>query len=412
MRNFLIRWRKNWIWLSISIICIFAYQLFVRELPDHIYVIEGERPKIQSSFPIEVRWKNKESTDNQNVVPTISEEKETKSIAQQDGICYLFGLIPVKEIKIDTVKEQSVYASGKVIGIYEQTKGILVLKTTSVKDLWGMECAPAENKVFPGDYILEVDETKISRKEELIQKVSVSKGEKIVLTVERKGQRIKVSMDPVEVDAGQFLLGIWVKDDMAGIGTLTYYNAERKFGALGHGIGDGETGELLSVEKGSVYTAALQGIAKGKKGIPGELEGSIYYSTSSKLGEVLCNNDLGIYGILEQEDYQELKKQDQYYPIGYKQEIKKTNAYILSDISGKTQAYGIRIENVDYKEYDSNKSIQFLVEDDRLLAQTGGIVQGMSGSPIIQDGKLIGAVTHVLVNDPTRGYGIFIENML
>jgi stage IV sporulation protein B len=326
--------------------------------------------------------------------------------------CNLFGFIPIKEIEVSIVPEQSVYASGHIIGIYGQTSGVLVLGTSSVEGADGLMHEPAENRLSSGDYILAVNDSVISTKEELVEKINEYGADSLSLTVNRKGEYIRVLVDAILTKSGAYMLGIWVKDDMAGIGTLTYYSADGQFGALGHGIGDGETGQLLSISQGSIFRTKLLGVTKGVKGTPGELEGLIYYGASNRLGSIEGNDSLGIYGTLEEEDFLSYCTSDTCYPIGYKQEIEKGTAYLLSDVNGEVESYEIEITDVDYQAKDSNKGIRFTVTDEKLLQLTGGIVQGMSGSPIIQNGKLIGAVTHVLVNDPARGYGIFIENML
>ena len=209
-----------------------------------------------------------------------------------------------------------------------------------------------------------------------------------------------------------YMLGIWVRDDMAGIGTMTYYDDNGNYGALGHGIGDGETGELLKLDKGYLYEADILGIKRGQRGDPGELEGVISYRKTSMLGTVRQNSDIGIYGKLNDEYINEIKDKNKPYLLGFKQDLKTGEAYIISDVSGERQAYHIMMDSFDYSPSDRNKGIHFYVDDERLLSLTGGIVQGMSGSPIIQDGRIVGAVTHVLIQDSSRGYGIFIDEML
>ena len=271
---------------------------------------------------------------------------------------------------------------------------------------------PAEHIVFPGDYITAVNGTPITEKEELIAAVNRYGGQPMVLTLYRGAEQIEVSVTAAESKDQCYQLGLWVKDDMAGIGTLTYYNTKGDFGALGHGIGDGKTKDLLRLSDGKLYRALILGIKKGKRGDPGEIEGMIFYGKSDQIGRVSSNTAIGIYGILTDNFLQTQQEADTCYPIGYKQEIKTGEAQILSDVSGERKTYRIVIDDLDYSPSDDNKGIRFHVEDKELLALTGGIVQGLSGSPILQDGKIIGAVTHVLVNDPTKGYGIFVEAMV
>jgi stage IV sporulation protein B len=327
-------------------------------------------------------------------------------------VCRFLGIFPIKEVEVSVISPQSVYASGRVIGIYEQTSGVLVLKTDSVSDASGVVVSPSENRVLSGDYICGVNGAAVTTKEELIDAVQENGENRLTLTLVRKGGQIDVAVDPVCSADGQYMLGIWVKDDMAGIGTMTYYTLSGSFGALGHGIGDGETGNLLAVSSGSIFNMRLMGIEKGQTGTPGELKGIIYYGSDNYLGSVDENDEMGIYGTLGEACLQEYRLEDDCFEIGYMQEIETGSAYILSDISGAVKSYEIVIDSVNYQAADTNMGILFHVTDSDLLDLTGGIVQGMSGSPIIQNGKLIGAVTHVLVNDPAKGYGIFIETML
>ena len=201
-----------------------------------------------------------------------------------------------------------------------------------------------------------------------------------------------------------------MRDDLAGVGTLTYYKADGTYAALGHAVSDSDTGTIMSMAEGYLYHTDIVGIKKGKSGAPGELSGIIQYGDSTRIGSIMQNTGLGIHGVLSGN----LKwlETGECYEVRYKQDIRTGSAFIVSSVSGESKKYEVMVESVDYSGKEENKGILIRVTDPELLELTGGIVQGMSGSPIIQDGKLIGAVTHVLVNDPTRGYGIFIEKML
>lgn len=433
MRFFCARFYKNVVVIYLSVVFCFAYTTLLGAIPNHIYVCEGEAPKLNLQVPVSVEQKAtlkstaalRQQSASGNIVsaaekggiqPDVeTQELFSESVTQDvDYIitCKLFGIVPIKEVEVSVISAQSVYASGRVIGIYGQTDGVLVLKTSEVLDAQGVLTSPAENKVLPGDYICAANGVPVGTKEALIEAVQQNEEERLVLTLERKGKSIDVAVEPVCTQDHKYLLGIWVKDDMAGIGTLTYYTREGSFGALGHGIGDGETGELLTISEGRVYNMRLLGIQKGENGAPGELEGIIYYGNDNYLGSIQTNSSMGIYGELDERCLENYKNSDACFEIGYMQQIACDKAYILSDISGEIKSYEISIDSVNYQATNTNKGIQFHVTDPTLLELTGGIVQGMSGSPIIQDGRIIGAVTHVLVNDPKRGYGIFIENML
>ena len=230
------------------------------------------------------------------------------------------------------------------------------------------------------------------------------------MEVVRRNEMITLALTPVQTEDGTYKLGIWVRDNIQGIGTLTFTTQEGEFAALGHGISDVDTGERLEISKGELYEAKILSVQKGAVGSPGELRGVIDYEDSKVLGQIENNTSNGISGTLKKEKQTILE--GELYPIGLKQEIQTGSAKILCDVGEGVKEYEIEITEVNWNAKDSNKSFVIHAVDEKLMELTGGIVQGMSGSPIIQNGKLVGAVTHVLVNDPTRGYGIFIENML
>ena len=217
-------------------------------------------------------------------------------------------------------------------------------------------------------------------------------------------------MNAVKTEDGSYKLGAWVRDDTQGIGTMTYIDMSGNFGALGHGISDSDTGKVVEIEEGALYETEILGIEKGTIGNPGVMAGVIYYGLGSQLGTITDNTDIGIFGKVN--DKMKKSLQAQAVEVGYRQDVKKGQAWVRSDVSGELKDYEIEIQKVDYNPVQQNKSMVIKVVDEELLRLTGGIVQGMSGSPILQDGKLIGAVTHVFVQDSTRGYGIFVEDML
>lgn len=326
----------------------------------------------------------------------------------------------------DSTSVEGVYACGRLTGIYEQTEGVLVVNTTEVTDEDGKKVNPADKKVKCGDYILSVNGRTVADKEELSEAVndimkeydeSLDESLKDKRTVSikflRGGEKMSADITPVRMDDGRYYMGIWVKDDLAGIGTITYYTKDGRFGALGHGIGDGtQSGNLLYANSGDLYSMKLTKIKKGKSGAPGEIGGVVYFGKKSHIGTLDCNSNLGIYGQLDSDELSEYAAEDTYYPVAGKDEIHTGRAQMISEISGKLEKYNLEITNIDKKATDTNKGMELKVTDDRLIELSGGIVQGTSGSPIIQDGKIIGAVTHVFVDDPTGGYGICIDEML
>ena len=324
--------------------------------------------------------------------------------------CRLLGMIPLKTVKVSLAEEQEVYVGGSTVGIYMETKGVLVIDSGEIRDMDGISRTPAEHIIQPGDYIRSVDGEELENKKQLIGMVSKNQGEPMEMEVMRRNEMITLALTPVRTEDGTYKLGIWVRDNIQGIGTLTFTTQEGEFAALGHGISDVDTGERLEISKGELYEAKILSVQKGAVGSPGELRGVIDYEDSRVLGQIEKNNANGISGTLKKEKQSDFK--GELYPIGLKQEIQTGTAIILCDVGEGIQEYEIEITEIHWNAKDSNKSFVIHAVDERLQELTGGIVQGMSGSPVIQNGRLVGAVTHVLVNDPTRGYGIFIENML
>lgn len=326
-----------------------------------------------------------------------------------EAVCQLFGVIPLKRMEVQVISKQEVVPGGIPVGIYVQTDGIFVIGTGQIETENGTIESPAKNIIKTGDYIIGVEGVEISSKQELINLLAAFRGEELVLGIRRNGEELEVKIKPVRVENG-VQIGVWVRDDTQGVGTLTYVAGDGSFGALGHGISDEDSALLMDVAKGKLYDCEIFQITKGQKGNPGKLAGKIVYSKSNLYGEITGNLSGGIYGKANQHLQESVTGNAM--PIALKQEVEEGEALILSAVSGELKEYRVEIEKVYNGNNDVNKGMVLTVVDEELLDLTGGIVQGMSGSPIIQDGKLVGAVTHVLVNDPTRGYGIFIENML
>lgn len=324
--------------------------------------------------------------------------------------CRMLGIFPLKTVKVTTVEKQNVYASGAPVGIYMETNGVLVIDSGEIRDTDGISQSPAEHIVQPGDYIRRVNGQKLNSKKQLIKMVSENNGEQMKMEVIRHQEVIPLALTPIRTEDGSYKLGIWVRDNIQGIGTMTFVDGEGNFAALGHGISDVDTGERLDISMGDLYSARILSVQKGVAGSPGELRGVIDYQDSLKMGTIIQNTANGITGKLKNGKIAGIHRET--YEIGLKQELKTGGAGILCDVGNGVKEYEIEVVKINWNVKDSNKSFAIHVTDPELLERTGGIVQGMSGSPIIQNGKLVGAVTHVFVNDPAMGYGIFVETML
>ncbi len=330
------------------------------------------------------------------------------------GVFYTGGkIIPEFEdtaVISEAIQSDMVIPGGIPIGIYLDTNGVMVIDTETIISIDEEDIAPAANIIEEGDYIIAINNMEISTKQELIEIVSELDGSEIIMTLRRDDEEIEVALTPVLSESGSYMLGIWVRDNLQGLGTLTYVDTNSDFGALGHGINDIDTGELLEISDGELYKASISGIIKGESGSPGGLEGVIIYNPFNLLGTIEMNTNVGIYGSVE--NIEELELEMEPVEVATIDEIEVGSATILCTINDEVGEYEIEITKVDLNATEENKGLVIQVTDEELLEKTGGIVQGMSGAPILQNGKIVGAVTHVFVNDPTRGYGIFVESML
>ena len=322
----------------------------------------------------------------------------------------LFGILPFKQVGIRIIEDRELIPVGVPIGIYVKTNGVLVVGTGEFTAMGGAKVSPAEHILKSGDYVMKLNGTAVTDKDDLIQKIENGSGEEQVLTIRRNEDCFDVKVRPAQDQTGKYKIGVWVRDNAQGVGTMTYIDSNGNFGALGHGINDTDTSTLMEMNDGTLYQTEIISIRKGTAGQPGEMTGMIVYSDDRILGDITSNSTRGIFGKCNSKAM-ELGTEDA-LPIGLKQEIEKGPAKILCTVDGTPKYYDIEITEIHLDHDNVNRGIELRVTDQELLSVTGGIVQGMSGAPIIQKGRLIGAVTHVLVQDSTRGYGIFIENML
>lgn len=316
------------------------------------------------------------------------------------GSYKLFGTLPVRKVTVNKLENIKAYVGGIPFGIKYSTGGACVV---GFDDESTNPAFAAGLRLY--DTLTEVNGKKISSAADVID--AISGGGELEITYLRGGRESKIKCRAAYSESEKrYSLGIYLKDSGAGIGTLTFVLEDGSFGGLGHGILDGDTGELVRISNGQVLGVAINGVKRGEKGAPGELKG---YFNSSKIGSISKNTDCGIFGTLLGVPE---SISDKTYSLGLKSELKEGKATILCTTdTGEREEYSIEISGIKLNE-TGNKCFGIRITDEKLLSSTGGIVQGMSGSPIIQNGKLVGAVTHVLINNPAQGYGIFIENMI
>lgn len=322
----------------------------------------------------------------------------------------IFGILPFKQIGIQAIREQELTPVGVPIGIYVKAEGLLVVGVGDFQGVDGISYCPARYVVKSGDYILQLDGEPISDKKEFVSRVEECRGREVTLKIRRGDELLDVKVQPVQNSDRKYKLGIWIRDNAQGVGTMTYIDANGNFGALGHGINDVDTSTLMNLDDGTLYQTEIIAIKKGRNGEPGEMTGMIVYSPDKILGDIYYNGKEGIFGHCNEKAL--AMGTEEALPIGLKQDIEKGPAQILCSVDGTPRYYDVTITAVHLDHDNVNRGIELEVTDPELLALTGGIIQGMSGAPIIQNNHLIGAVTHVLVQDASRGYGIFIENML
>ena len=327
----------------------------------------------------------------------------------------LFGRIPVRKITVEVVPRLMLSLGGHSIGVLLQADGVIVTRVSSVQDDAGNSWSPARTVgVLPGDVITKVDGQSIHSEEALAAALDEAgrQGRHAVLDIKRGQAVFTRAVKPVLCrETKRYRIGLYVRDGAAGVGTLTFFDKEtHRFAALGHIITDGETGTPVSVYNGRIVGAQVTGIEEGKKGKPGEKLG-VFVQENDVIGSIDANTEFGIGGTL----YQELKNPaySEPLPMALASEVVEGPASMITVVEGqRLETFDVIIQKVSYQSKPQSKGMVIKITDQRLLSRTGGIIQGMSGSPIVQGGKVVGAITHVLVNDPTRGFGVFAEWMV
>lgn len=366
-----------------------------KELPDSFCVTEGQTFSIYNELPITA-----ESNDS------VAAGASLKAGCRYTSDLKLFGVIELKSVTVNVVNQTTVIPGGQVFGIKLYTEGVMVVGMTDVDTMDGMKNPAYDAGIRKGDILLAINGQTVNTNAEVSKAFSESDGAPLNISVKRGNTGFVAKVKPAQSRSeNAYKAGLWVRDSTAGIGTVTFYDpANRVFGGLGHGICDVDTGEILPLMSGLAVKADITDITKGMRGRTGELEGKL---EDYSIGSLLINKQTGVYGILNSQPIGTT------LPVAMSQQVHTGAATILVTLdSTGAHPYSVQIEKVSFDENSPTKNMSLRITDKVLIEKTGGIVQGMSGSPIIQENRIIGAVTHVFVNDPQRGYGIFIENMI
>ena len=393
--------------LVLFLLVIYMYFLVWQNLPDELVVFEGETISMKTIFGIEINSNEEtiETSSNNNEATAKESGKKTLQIS-------LFDKLLTKDVEVDVLPKTTVIPVGNIAGVKLYTSGVLVVGMSQIEGIDNKMYKPYENSgIKEGDRITKINETNITSTEELVECVNKSNGNNIQITYIHDEESKECSIEPVQTSQDEYKLGLWVRDSAAGVGTVTFYEPSTKtFGALGHGITDIDTGELINIASGEFITTRILNITKGESGNPGKIQGTI--ENQVNIGEIDKNTKFGIYGKVDNLSGLSIDTSKE-MEVATRDEIQQGKATILCSLDNKTvQEYEIEIEKIFKENNYDNKSMEIKVTDERLLEKTGGIIQGMSGSPIIQNGKFIGAVTHVLVNNPEEGYAVFGDIML
>lgn len=391
--------------IILFLVVIFIYTCNITLLPNNMILIQGEMLNLKTAYGITLG----EDADSEGIRQASSNINKNKvsNIGKLDVKLNLFGKFKVKDMTVNVIPNTKVIPVGKAIGMKLYTDGVLVVGMSEINGK-----KPYENTgIQEGDRIIEINNEKVDSTDELIETVNKSNGKQIAVKYKRNEDIITTSIEPAKTDDDQYKLGLWVRDAAAGVGTMTFYEpSSGMFAALGHGITDIDTSDLIQIANGELVTTNILSIVKGEKGAPGEIRGTIENGVS--FGNIYKNTKYGVYGNVLNKSRLELNSAEE-MEVALRNEIKTGKAQILCELQdGKIERYEIEIQKLFINNNEDNKSMVIKVTDKRLIEKTGGIIQGMSGAPIIQNGKFAGAVTHVLVNDPTIGYGVFADIMI
>ena len=389
------------IFIVFLLLIIYVYICNITLLPNNIIIMQGENLNINPVLGLYLNSNNNIMQASSNLNNPIN------TVGKLDFKLDLFNLFPVKDISVNVIPKTKVVPIGASIGMKLYTDGVLVVGMSEIE---GEE--PFKNSgIKEGDRILEINDNKISNTNELINVVNESEGNNLNIKYVRGEEVETTSIKPVKNSNNEYKLGLWVRDAAAGVGTLTFYEPESgMFAALGHGIVDIDTSQIINIANGELVTTNILSITKGEKGTPGEIRGTI--ENGYTLGNIYKNTGFGVFGSLTNTSPLGINSNEA-IDVALRNEIQLGKAEIICQLEdGKKEKYEIEIQKKFVNNNEDNKSMLIKITDDRLLEKTGGIIQGMSGAPIIQNGKFVGAVTHVLVNNPTVGYAVFGDIMI
>lgn len=380
--------------IILFLMIVFIYTCNITLLPASLILIQGETLDLKATYGITVgklarEEKTLQASSNIN-------KNRVNEVGTLDVSLKLFGKIPLKEMKVNVIPKTKVIPIGKAIGMKLYTDGILVVGMSEINGKKPYE----KSGIQEGDRIIEVNHEKVDSTDDLIKTVNKSEGNPVEVLYKREEETITTNIEPVKTENNEYKLGLWVRDAAAGVGTMTFYEpASGMFAALGHGITDIDTSELIQIANGELVTTNIISIVKGEVGAPGEIRGTI--EKGINIGNVYKNTKFGVYGNISNKTRLELNTAKE-IEVALRNETKVGKAEIMCQLdNGKVETYEVEIQKMFMNNNQDNKSMVIKITDDRLLEKTGGIIQGMSGAPIIQNGKFVGAITHVLVNDPT-----------
>lgn len=386
--------RKNFAKIAVVLVLLLSYVYIcsINSIPSNIIIFEGENLNLKIATGLTLASKNSKTI---LTASNINKEK-INSEGTNNLNLNLFGTIPVKEVNVNVIPKKMVVPLGNAIGMKLYTKGVLVVGMSQIETDKNEKKKPYENSgIEQGDTILEINNNIVGNTEELIKEVENSKGNTINIKYLRDDKTMQTDITPVK-SKNTYKIGLWVRDAAAGVGTLTFYEPSTNlFMALGHGISDIDTEEIVNIANGELVTANIVSITKGRKGYPGEIRGTI--DEGKTIGTIYKNTNFGVYGMVKNKNYLEADL-TQEMEVAPRNEIKEGKAQIICQLENSAKKkYDIEIEKVYINNNQNNKSMLIKITDKELLEKTGGIIQGMSGAPIIQEGKFVGAVTNVIV---------------